>query len=335
MGLATVVSGAAIGGCGGVGPAAVDSAASQATTSTPVPEPVRQSTTPTTAASSVTTAAPTATTLARLPATTSTGSVGTVAPATLVLSTADGRLVVTVGGRTTSAALDGARAPRIALTPDGRSAFLELWDPQNATSLQCWDLTGQPQPAGEAFARNARFPAVSPDGRRLAYSKGQRFSWVLVVRDIATAAERTWKWPDGHEPQQLSWAPDGSRLAIEDSFGGDSGTVIFDTARPEGPVADQPSIGGPYHRATFRGRQGTLVASQIAPGGSSDAVVEVDATTGAVRRTLFTTSFPINGIDSDVSGDHILVVGQNEALYQWSSGGELRLHSRGVLDADW
>jgi Tol biopolymer transport system component len=64
--------------------------------------------------------------------------------------------------------------------------------------------------------RRARDPAVSPDGRRVAFSMNQRSESVLAVQDLVPDAPVSVVWRGARFDQayQPAWSPDGARLAL-------------------------------------------------------------------------------------------------------------------------
>jgi len=64
--------------------------------------------------------------------------------------------------------------------------------------------------------RRARDPAVSLDGRRVAYSENRHSESVLAVMDVAPEAEASvvWRGEPFDEAYQPAWSPDGTRLAF-------------------------------------------------------------------------------------------------------------------------
>jgi hypothetical protein len=252
-------------------------------------------------------------------------------PTSYVATTTDGRLVVASEGNRRAAGV-GALAPRVALMPGGQAAVVERSGADGRTDLQWWDLSGQPAPSGPPFAADARYPAFSPDGRQLAYMEGHPVASTLVVGDLAAGTERRWRFPEGHDLQLPSWAPDGRSLVLTEVTAAARRTLVFDTGRPEGPVADHPAVGGPYRLAAYRGARGTLVAAG-GPAPSGYDVLDIDPATGA-SRSVYTTPFVVAALDPDSSGDHALLVTEKAALYVWANGSIYQVMD-GVLDADW
>ncbi len=79
--------------------------------------------------------------------------------------------------------------------------------------------------------RRARGPAVSPDGRRVAYSQNERSESVLAVMELAPDAPETilWRGVRYDQAYQPAWSPDGKRIAFSAwRFGGWRDILIVD-----------------------------------------------------------------------------------------------------------
>jgi Tol biopolymer transport system component len=64
--------------------------------------------------------------------------------------------------------------------------------------------------------KRARDPAVSPDGRRVAFSMNEHSHSVLAVMDLEPGAPETVVWEGGRwdEAYMPAWSPDGTRIAM-------------------------------------------------------------------------------------------------------------------------
>lgn len=64
--------------------------------------------------------------------------------------------------------------------------------------------------------RRARDPAVSPDGRRVAFSRNERAESVLAVMDAQPGAAETvlWRGAQFDQAYQPTWSPDGTQIAF-------------------------------------------------------------------------------------------------------------------------
>jgi hypothetical protein len=171
-------------------------------------------------------------------------------------------------------------------------------------------------------------PAISPDGHLLAYARNATnrcnpdFN-ELVVRDLSSGRERSWRWAGRTGPDLgslLSWAPDGRHLGFDAVAGNARGPRLLDTATATS-LDDATPI--PHAPGTtwsgFLGTTGASLGARPWPGQGLPTpvdVLELDGSTGAVRRVLFTIPGSLstgNGLDgseglirSDASGRHVL-----------------------------
>jgi hypothetical protein len=206
-------------------------------------------------------------------------------------------------------------------------------------------------------------PAVSPDGRKLAYavagpgadpaSGERRCQNAVVVRDLRTGAERTWRYPDTPDYAmnlyqqavitEIAWAPDSTRLAYTLSYEGDS-VSILDTA----VAADLsetlelviPDGGGNSRHPAWQATTGLLGVFNTRFECCFD-----DNYTGPPRallvdpeRRLATPLLPsgrrVSALDFDASGAHLLFV-EGGRLYRRSGTQAPVPLTRAVTRADW
>jgi sugar lactone lactonase YvrE len=140
--------------------------------------------------------------------------------------------------------VDAGTVNGIALARDRRTAYVAVLRSHAAPALLDVTLASG---ASRTIASGIS-PAVSPDGRRLAYLatewRGYWLSTGLAVRDLATGATRTFPLPAGaYTRSPLNWSPDGKAIAVYD------GTRIrlvelataLDVASQPGVPGDEPN----------------------------------------------------------------------------------------------
>lgn len=216
-------------------------------------------------------------------------------------------------------------------------------------------------------------PAVSPDGRKLAYAvatgppvglaadpadpeaaaEDRRCQNAVVVRDLQTGAERTWRYPDTPDYAtslyqqavitEIAWAPDSTRLAYTLSFEGDSISVL-DTAAA-GDLSQTlevviPDGGGNSSHPSWQATTGRL--------GLFNTRFECcfdDNYTGPPRallvdpeRRLASPLLPsgrrVATLDFDASGAHLLFVDGGRLYRRTGTQAPVAL-TRAVTRADW
>jgi hypothetical protein len=216
-----------------------------------------------------------------------------------------------------------------------------------------------------------RSPVVSPDGKQLAYVRGigrQECSLEnVVVRDLRTGKEHTWKVGHPLDVTNFSWASDSRHLLVtsypdNDSAGPDIEQVVdTDTS---GRLADAPKLpvslaaGGGGYTLGELGDTGTVATFSESDG----RIVARNPKTGDEVRTLYTFPGPFDDPDnnahnpsylprfifedhyrfaSDASGKHLLWVvrtpGKDDSLvYRFSVGDPAPVKlGDGVSSASW
>jgi hypothetical protein len=118
----------------------------------------------------------------------------------------------------------------LTVTNDG-DVIAAAGNPSNPYLLLVTRSTGEVTPLSE-FSPPVRYPSISPDGRRLAYSRRDRGCWHLCVRNLATGSEQklTRGWCNALSP---SWADARTLLYATDCGRGVGLTAIARIVLPE------------------------------------------------------------------------------------------------------
>ena len=262
----------------------------------------------------------------------------------------------------------------VSLAPDRRQVFYALAGDCGPATIYRVATDGRTPP--EVFLSGVS-PAVSPDGRKLAYavaapgpvpvragvpalpsnpeagSAERRCQNSIVVRDLKTGAERSWRYPDtpdyttalyrGAVITEIAWAPDSTRLAYTLSYEGDSISVLntdsdADLSQTEEVVV--PGGGGNSSHPAWQATSGLL--------GLFNTRFECcfdDNYTGPPRallldvdRRLATPLLPpgrrVTALDFDASGAHVLFVDGGRLYRRTGAQAPVPL-ATGVTRADW
>src|SRR5581483_5573503 len=172
----------------------------------------------------------------------------------VLLDSADGHTVRTLATHPEATTGGFPYLEGLSRTPDRSAVFYALAGDCGPGTIYRVAADGRTAPAVVASGVS---PAVSPDGRKLAYAvasagpgsgggtggagaaDARHCQNAIVVRDLASGAERRWSYPDTpdydtalyHDAviSEIAWAPDSTRLAYTLSYEGDS-VSILDTA---------------------------------------------------------------------------------------------------------
>lgn len=212
-------------------------------------------------------------------------------------------------------------------------------------------------------------PAISPDGRLLAYVTGTSQTCrrpcaarleAIVVRNLAAGTSKTWAFTSAlPDITSLSWSPDGRHLAFAGTTEAKNGTLMVRTAQVldirSGGTLDRarPIPLGPAVAWAGYLTADTGVGVPLSPDGviqATPGLVEVSVRNGRVIRLLTSVPPPGLGTDNafdgaehtiavDHSGRFLLIAGAGTGsgeIFRWTAG--MRRPTRignGALVAAW
>ncbi len=286
----------------------------------------------------------------------------------VVLDGKDGRTLRTLATHDEAATGGFPYLEGVTLAPDRSSVYYALAGDCGAATI--YKVAGDGATPSEAILSGVS-PAVSPDGRKLAYAvagpdralspapepevgaEDRNCQNAVVVRDLQSGAERTWRYPDTPEYAtslyqqavitEIAWAPDSTRLAYTLSYEGDSVSVL-DTAA-DGDLSQTlevviPDGGGNSSHPAWQATTGRLAVFNTRFECCFD-----DNYTGPPRallvdpeRRLASPLLPggrrVSALDFDAAGAHLLFV-EGGRLYRRSGTQAPVALTRGVTRADW
>jgi len=267
-------------------------------------------------------------------------------PKQIVAVTADGRVIVASSkdGHALRTLANGALAGGgLAVSPDGRTVYYA-----RDTGGRC--SNGDPItaiaaiPAGGGastdLVTNVRFPAVSPNGRYLAFTGIPNCSDAgrsILVRDLTVADHTNSSYDQGwtvHNEatspwvsiDSLAWAPDSRHVLFthaSDAAEADGGPRLLDTSAGVSASLDtSPPVSTAANViCCTMGATGPEYGSVLDSGGFARGVVTVDSRTGKVARTLTCCG---EVVDVDRAGRSLLIhftdTDHPGGVYRWSPG---------------
>jgi Tol biopolymer transport system component len=262
----------------------------------------------------------------------------------------------------------------VSLTPDRHQVFYALAGDCGPATI--YRVAADGRTPTEAIL-NGVSPSVSPDGRKLAYAVAapgpapapiavpapttgaapapveRHCENAVVVRDLKTGAERTWRYPDTPDYttalyrdaviSEIAWAPDSTRLAYTLSYEGDSISILdteSDADLSQTREVVIPGGGGNSSHPAWQATSGLLGVFNTRFECCFD-----DDYTGPPRallvdpdRRLATPLLPsgrrVTALDFDASGAHLLFV-DGGRLYRRSGTQAPVALATGVTAADW
>jgi hypothetical protein len=209
-----------------------------------------------------------------------------------------------------------------------------------------------------SYIADGRTPAVSPDGRFLAYVSNDPVAGAVVkemitIEDLGSHAIRSWTAtaPEA-DLWALSWSPDSRFLSFSEtaSTSPDSVATSYWVLDTTGPVltsgaAHRLSLAPGVSWACFMAgtRSGELVGvGEVSLHGGLH-LVAIDAHSGRTIRKLVTVPGALNAtVQADASGKHLIIAASGAGslgfghLYRWTSGSaNPTAIAPGVLVAAW
>ncbi len=163
------------------------------------------------------------------------------------------------GGQAERLAISDRHQYPQAITPDGENLLFLQSDPE--TGLDIWTMALGEQGTAVPFIQtpaNEAFPALSPDGRWVAYVSDETGLWEVFVRSFAAEKGR-WQVSEGGAVKPF-WLADGRQLY----FG--QGAGLFSVAVSTEPVF---RLGAP---TLLNQRQDLMVIDSLPPGGGFIAI---------------------------------------------------------------
>jgi len=244
----------------------------------------------------------------------------------------------------------------VSLSPDRSQVFYSLVGDCGPATIYRVPIDGS---SAAAAILTGVSPAVSPDGRKLAYavaipSQEERHCQnAVVVRDLQTGAERTWRYPDTPDYaislyqdaviSEIDWAPDSTRLAYTLSYEGDSVSVLDTETDADLGETDEvviPDGGGNSSHPAWQATSGLLGVFNTRfeccyddnyNGPPRALLVNVDRRLGT---PLLPAGRRVTALDFDPSGTHLLFVDRGRLYRRSGVQAPVDLGS-GVTAADW
>ena len=246
----------------------------------------------------------------------------------------------------------------VTLTPDRGEVFYSLVGDCAAATIYRVPADGH---LSAVAMLTGMSPAVSPDGRKLAYAAAvatppqaeRHCQNAIVVRDLQTGAERTWRYPDTPDYatplfqdaviSEIDWAPDSTRLAYTLSYEGDTISVLnTETDADLGQTIEVviPDGGGNSSQPAWQPASGLLGLFNTRfeccfddnyTGPPRALLVDVDRRLGT---PLLPTGRRVTTLDFDASGTHLLFVDGGRLYRRSGKQPPVGLVS-GVTSADW
>jgi hypothetical protein len=252
----------------------------------------------------------------------------------------------------------GVTLQGIAVTPDGRDVYYATVTDDD------WGTVHRVATDGRRPARvisDGMSPAISPDGRYLAYAAPgpsepggpDRCCNTIAVVTLDPGTLRIWGFPASDLTDRvwvtqasftkLAWAPDSRRLAFTVSYEGETVAVLDTVAHPDLAATLEvvvPDGGGNSQHPAWQTSSGRLAIANKAfdccfeddyRGGPRTLLVDVDE---RLSEELLPPGTTPTWLDFDTTGDHLLFV-DDGVLYRRSHQEAPVKVGSGIAAADW
>lgn len=257
----------------------------------------------------------------------------------------------------------GESMATLSLTADGSVLYSAATIAGCFVEMREWSIgDDDEEPLGPGL-----IPAVSPDGRSLAFvdynpcpSDGNR----LAVRDLLTGEERVWPLPKQRRSVShlvdVTWAPDSRHVAVQIGFAPDESPTLVeaptafeirivdtktDDTVVQGKLVAPATEDRQWHFPRFRDGGDTIVVTEVCCGTGANRfeasrsvrMVEIDVATGAIVDQLLELGQAILDVDFDRTGDHMLYVldgPRRPSVFRWTDGHSTKI-TEGFTFAEW
>lgn len=250
----------------------------------------------------------------------------------------------------------GEGTAALSVDPAGEAVYLS----RAATACRA-ELVRIPLDGGEEeILGHGAWPAVSPDGGRLAFLRGEHCSGqdsVLWLRDLNTGEE--WPVPEGEEPGLFgppAWSPDGRSLAVasgsadpETAAQVSAAVILLMDVDSDNEITALGPWTLPWAAPAWAGSD--LLVVELCcdvidgyPDEDSSRVLAVDPQTGEVRRTILETAGLVTSLETDAAGKQALIVAttgepggsqRDQLLVLDLASGATRPLRMGISTASW
>jgi WD40-like Beta Propeller Repeat len=263
-------------------------------------------------------------------------------PRRIAMWTGEGRLDIVdrvTGAHRTIARDSPARpgTPSLAVSPDGRTLFFDRLAPSFATECgsafaNAEEVVSVPVRGGPVHLYGrGEFPAVSPDGRWLAFATRSDGSCVarqnvVAFVELGVSPTRTYRYPllfrTAHGAQQvritqLSWDPDSRSVLVAGSFAFDEHPAVVDAyqAIAGGHPPLELLAQSPLGRVAYRGARGQLLVID----GKGVIVAKPGHQASFEPSTLLRLAH-IQRASTDASGRYFLLIDASARVFGWKVG---------------